>query len=175
MDYMPKLSAGILLYRKAATGYEVLLVHPGGPFWAKKDKGAWSVPKGEFNENEMPIDAAKREFKEETGSPAPDGDYTPLVPVKQPSGKVVHTFTCQADFAVKNFKSDNVEIEWPPKSGKKQLFPENDKAAWVSLPVARQKVVKGQVPIIEQLASLLGATVADVIIDPSEGDQIALL
>jgi len=153
---MAKHSAGILLYRKTDTGYEVLLVHPGGPFWAKKDLGSWSIPKGEYDEGEEPLVAAKREFAEEIGSQAPDGDYQTLGEAKQSSGKIVHAFTLESDFSLEKFSSNMFQMEWPPKSGQTQEFPECDKAAWLLLPIAAQKVVKGQVPIIEALAVQLG-------------------
>jgi predicted NUDIX family NTP pyrophosphohydrolase len=158
---MAKQSGGILLYRKASTGYEVLLVHPGGPFWAKKDLGAWSMPKGEFEEGEDPLAAAKREFDEEVGSAPPDGNYVSLGENKQPSGKIVHAFALEADFDLERFNSNMFEMEWPPKSGQKQEFPENDKAAWVTLAAAKQKVVKGQAVFIERLAERLGIDVSE--------------
>lgn len=156
---MPKLSAGILLYRKAGNGYEVLLVHPGGPFWAKKDNGAWSIPKGEFAQGEDTFIAAKREFEEEVGAPPPTGDYQPLGEFKQPSGKIVHAYMLASDFDLEKFTCNMFEMEWPPKSGKMQEFPENDKAAWMSLAKATQKLVKGQVPIIDRLATHLGVAI----------------
>lgn len=163
-----KQSAGILLYRKVNNECEVLLVHPGGPFWAKKDDGSWSIPKGEFDESEESLVAAKREFQEETNIIAPSGDYTPLGKYKQSSGKVVHAFALEGDVNLEHFKSNMFEMEWPPRSGKKQEFPENDKAAWVSLAVARQKVVKGQVAIIEKLAQQLGESSSrDTLVDNS--------
>lgn len=154
-----KQSAGILLYRKGDSGYEVLLVHPGGPFWAKKDNASWSIPKGEFEDSEEPLVAAKREFQEETNIAAPNDDYVKLAEYKQPSGKIIHTFALQADVNLEHFKSNMFEMEWPPKSGKKQEFPENDKAAWLSLEVAKQKLVKGQTPIIDDLARMLGQSI----------------
>ena len=157
---MAKFSAGILLYRMAADGYEVLLVHPGGPFWASKDLGAWSMPKGEFEADEQPLVAAKREFAEEIGASAPDGDYHYLGEAKQASGKVVHAYCLEADFNLETFHSNMFDMEWPPKSGKMQEFPENDKAAWTPLPLAHQKVTKGQAGFIEQLASRLGVDVS---------------
>lgn len=159
---MKKHSAGILLYRKGEQGYEVLLVHPGGPFWAKKDDGSWSIPKGEFDENEAPLDAAKREFQEETNIPAPEGAYQKLGQVKQSSGKIVHAFGLAGDINLEHFKSNMFEVEWPPKSGKKQEFPENDKAAWMSLSQASQKLVKGQVSLLEALAAKLDQTLEDI-------------
>jgi len=153
---MAKFSAGILLYRKVAAGYEVLLVHPGGPFWASKDLGSWSIPKGEFGEDEEPLAAAKREFNEEIGSSAPEGEYDSLGEAKQSSGKIVHAFALEADFNLEKFNSNMFEMEWPPKSGQQQEFPENDKAAWTSLSLAAQKLVKGQVPLLAELARRLG-------------------
>lgn len=153
---MAQQSAGILLYRKAGSSYEVLLVHPGGPFWAKKDKNAWSIPKGEFEADETPLVAAKREFTEETGLPAPDGDYMMLAPARQSSGKIVHAFALEGDADLAQFKSNSFSMEWPPKSGGQQSFPENDKAEWVPLAAAAAKLVPGQAPFVEQLAALLG-------------------
>lgn len=132
------------------------MVHPGGPFWAKKDLGSWSIPKGEFDDGEEPLAAAKREFAEEIGSPAPDSDYVPLGEAKQPSGKIVHAFALEADFNLEHFHSNMFQMEWPPKSGSKQEFPENDKAAWLPLATASQKLVKGQAPLLQELASRLG-------------------
>ena len=156
-----KHSAGILLYRKVQAEYEVLLVHPGGPFWANKDLGSWSVPKGEFEEGEEPLAAARREFEEEIGAPAPDGAYETLGEAKQSSGKVVHAFVLESDFNLEHFHSNMFQMEWPPKSGQKQEFPENDKAAWVPLPLAGQKVVKGQAGFIATLARRLGVDLTD--------------
>ncbi len=153
---MTKQSAGILLYRQAGMGYEVLIVHPGGPFWAKKDAGSWSIPKGEYAEGEDPLAAAKREFGEEIGSPPPQGDYLLLGEAKQSSGKIIHIFTLKADFDLETFKSNTFQMEWPPRSGRQQEFPECDKAAWVTLAQARQKLVKGQVIFIDLLAAQLG-------------------
>lgn len=155
-----KVSAGILLYRKGKAGFEVLVVHPGGPFWAKKDLASWSIPKGEFVEGEEPLVAAKREFCEETGATAPEGTYQPLGEVKQPSGKTVYIWACQADFDVRNFKSNTFEMEWPPKSGTLQSFPECDRAAWVPLSQAQSRLVKGQVSFIDRLIDHLGITMA---------------
>ena len=137
-DSVAKQSAGILLYRQGAKGPEVLLVHPGGPFWAKKDRGAWSIPKGEFDPDEESLAAAKREFEEETGSPAPGGEYQSLGENKQSSGKVVHIFVLEADFDLSRFQSNQFEMEWPPKSGQEQQFAEVDKAAWTPLAKATQ-------------------------------------
>lgn len=153
---MVKQSAGILFYRRAEGRYEVLLVHPGGPFWAKKDLGSWSIPKGEFGDNEQPLAAAVREFQEEMGFAPPGGDYTLLGEFKQPGGKVVHAFALEADVDLEKFRSNMFDMEWPPRSGKKQEFPENDKAAWLELSLAKQKLTKGQQPIIDLLAAEQG-------------------
>jgi predicted NUDIX family NTP pyrophosphohydrolase len=169
---MAKQSAGIFVYRKGDTGYEVLIVHPGGPFWAKKDDGSWSIPKGEFEDPEQPLAAAKREFQEETNLAPPAGEYKNLGEAKQSSGKVVHAFAIEADVNLEHFKSNMFEMEWPPKSGKKQEFPENDKAAWVLLATAQQKLVKGQVPLLEALASTLGQKLAKA--TPPENPQSSL-
>ncbi|HSX17297.1 MAG TPA: NUDIX domain-containing protein [Patescibacteria group bacterium] len=154
---MTKQSAGILLYRNTPQGYEVLIVHPGGPFWAERDEGSWSIPKGEFTDDEEPLVAAKREFTEEIGTAPPQGDYADLGEEKQSSGKVVRVFALKSDFNLEKFSSNMFHMEWPPKSGKQQEFPENDKAAWTPIATARQKLVKGQVPFIEKLAAQLGA------------------
>ncbi|HSX35289.1 MAG TPA: NUDIX domain-containing protein [Candidatus Saccharimonadales bacterium] len=153
---MPKQSAGILLFRRSPGGAEVLIVHPGGPFWAKKDTGAWSIPKGEFEEGEDAETAAKREFEEEIGAPAPEGVYLNLGQAKQRSGKIVYGFACENDFNLEQFKSNMFTMEWPPKSGVQQEFPECDRAAWVTLTVAKKKLVSGQVPLLETLAKELG-------------------
>lgn len=153
---MAQQSAGILLYRHGSDGYEVLIVHPGGPFWAKKDRGSWSIPKGEYADGEEPLAAARREFSEEVGMQPPDGDYRELGRAKQPGGKVVCAFALEADFDLERFSSNMFEMEWPPRSGQKQAFPECDKAAWVPLPAATQKLVQGQLPLLEALAAQLG-------------------
>jgi predicted NUDIX family NTP pyrophosphohydrolase len=153
---MTKRSAGILLYRPSEKGYDMLIVHPGGPFWAKKDAGSWSIPKGEYLEDEEPLVAAKREFTEEVGAAPPDGDYRDLGEAKQASGKLVRAFALESDFDLENFQSNVFTMEWPPKSGQQQEFPENDKAAWVSMAVAKKKLVAGQVPLLETLAGELG-------------------
>lgn len=133
----------------------MLIVHPGGPFWAKKDKAAWSVPKGEFVDGEESLAAAKREFREELGLDLPAGDPQPLDEAKQPSGKVVHVWALQADLDIARIQSNQFSMEWPPKSGKQQDFPEVDKAKWCSLPEAAEKLVKGQVVFLERLVELL--------------------
>ena len=152
---MAKKSAGILAYRKTENEYEVLLVHPGGPFWAKKDLNAWSVPKGEFEEGEAPLKAAIREFKEETSHDI-SGEFLELDPVKQPSGKIVYTWAVEADVDASNIRSNTIEIEWPPRSGKKKVIPEVDKAGWFTFEEAKHKILIGQIPVLEQLANKLG-------------------
>lgn len=151
---MVKKSAGILLYRFHNNTAEVLLVHPGGPFWAKKDLGAWSIPKGEFEAGEDPLDAAKRELEEETGIKA-EGNFIELTPVKQKSGKLVYAWTLSKDIDPAVIKSNNFEMEWPPKSGKINSFPEIDKAAWYTMDEARKKIVDGQLPLINELEAKL--------------------
>jgi len=152
---MSKLSAGILLYRGEGTAREVLLVHPGGPFWAKKDKGAWSIPKGEYAEGEDPLSVAKREFAEELGSPPPEGRYIELGELKQPSGKRITAFAVAGDFDPAGLKSNLFELEWPPKSGRMRSFPEVDRAQWFTLAEAREKILPGQAPFIDRLRDLL--------------------
>jgi predicted NUDIX family NTP pyrophosphohydrolase len=149
---MIKQSAGLLLYRQAEDGVEVLLAHPGGPFWAKKDLGAWSIPKGEFLDGEDPLVAARREFREEIGIAIEGGDFLVLTPVKQPSRKMVHAFAREHDLSVARIISNTFEMEWPPKSGKTQAFPEVDRAAWFPLAEARRRIQKGQIPILDELA-----------------------
>jgi predicted NUDIX family NTP pyrophosphohydrolase len=152
---MPKQSAGLLLFRRTGLQVEVLLVHPGGPFWAKKDEGAWSIPKGEFAEGEDPLDAARREFEEETGR-AISGDSLPLTPVRQAGGKTVHAWAIESDFDVATLKSNTFSMEWPPRSGRHQEFPEIDRACWFSLPDARRKILNGQEPLLLELERRLG-------------------
>ena len=147
---MSKKSAGILLYRINNKKLEVLLVHPGGPFWKNKDEGAWSIPKGEFDDNEKPLDAALREMKEETGIIV-KGDLIELTPVKQKSGKLVYAFAKEYDLDPSQIKSNEFEMEWPPKSGKKKMFPEIDRAGWFDLEEARKKINQGQIGLIEEL------------------------
>lgn len=147
---MSKKSAGLLLFRDTPHGVEVLLVHPGGPFWAKKDDGSWSIPKGEFSDDEEPLSAATREFEEEMGRPAV-GDFLPLEPVKQPSGKLVFAWAVCSDFDPAGLRSNMFSMEWPPKSGRQQEFPEIDKAAWFEVEAARRKILKGQAPFLDQL------------------------
>jgi len=151
---MSKKSAGLLLYREISGHLEVLLVHMGGPFWAKKDEGAWSIPKGEFEDNEDPFSAAKREFTEETGLSV-EGEAIPLRPVRQPSGKLIYVWAMERDVDLSHFKSNTFSMEWPPKSGRVQEFPEVDRAAWSAIEEARHKIVRGQVAFLEQLQRML--------------------
>jgi predicted NUDIX family NTP pyrophosphohydrolase len=148
-----KKSAGLLLFRETKSGVDVLLVHPGGPFWAKKDDGAWSIPKGEFAD-EAPLAAAQREFEEELGV-APTGEFIPLEPVKQPGGKLVYAWALRADFDPAQLKSNMFTMEWPPKSGRQQQFPEVDRAEWFGVDAAKIKILKGQVKLIDQLLAML--------------------
>lgn len=145
-----KNSAGILLHRLRGSGIEVFLVHPGGPFWATKDAGAWSIPKGEFEAGEDPLEAAKREFKEETGF-AVAGNFIELTPVKQPGGKVVYAWAVMGDCEADSIKSNTFSLEWPPRSGKRKEFPEVDRAGWFTPEVAREKILKGQLVLLEEL------------------------
>lgn len=149
-----KKSAGILIYKKVKDKLQVMLVHPGGPFWKNKDAGAWSIPKGEFNDNEEPLDAAKREFEEETGLTV-SGKFLPLTPVKQKSGKLIYTWAVEEDIDVSSIKSNLFEMEWPPRSGKMKCFPEIDEACWFAVEEAKEKIIKGQFSFIEELIGLL--------------------
>jgi predicted NUDIX family NTP pyrophosphohydrolase len=151
---MAKKSAGLLLYRHTVGGIEVLLVHPGGPFWARKDDGAWSISKGEIVDGEDPLAAARREFEEETGM-RPSGEFTALQPVRQPGGKLVYAWAVCADFDPASLKSNTFTIEWPPRSGRQAEFPEVDRAGWFGLEEARRKILKGQVNLLEQLVGII--------------------
>ena len=151
-----KKSAGLLLYRENSGGLEVLLVHPGGPFWQKRDDGAWTIPKGEFDDDEDPLKAARREFEEETGTAPPDGEFLALKPIKQPSGKTVYAWAIDGDFDPANLRSNMFPVEWPPNTGKLQQFPEIDRAAWLTPEIAKRKILTGQVPFIDQLLTLAG-------------------
>ena len=150
-----KQSAGLLIYRARNDRIEIFLVHPGGPFWANKDTAAWSIPKGEFEEGEDPLDAARREFSEETGLEVPSGEPIPLSPVRQPSRKIIHAWYLQGAVDNSAVHSNLFEIEWPPGSGEMQKFPEVDRAAWFRLDEAKSKIHKGQVPLLEQLEQAL--------------------
>jgi predicted NUDIX family NTP pyrophosphohydrolase len=148
---MARQSAGIVLYRFAGEEPQVLLVHPGGPFWRNRDAGAWSIPKGEYAADEDPLAVAKREFEEELGMPAPSGEYVRLGEVRQRGGKTVTAFAIQGDFDPRQLESNRFEIEWPPKSGRRALFPEVDRAEWFSLAEARTRIIDGQLPLIDSL------------------------
>jgi predicted NUDIX family NTP pyrophosphohydrolase len=150
---MAKQSAGILLYRKTSSGLQVFLVHPGGPFFKNKDAGVWSIPKGEFLDDEDPLDAAKREFFEETGQSI-DGNFTQLNPVTLKSGKIVLAWAVEGDIDAATIVSNVFEMEWPPKSGRKQSFPEIDSAGWFSLEEANIKVNPAQAAFIDDLIKL---------------------
>jgi len=152
---MAKRSAGILLYRRHGGSLEVFLVHPGGPFWARKDEASWSIPKGEYEDAEDPLAAARREFKEETGFEAA-GDFIPLRPLKLRSGKVVHAFATEGDCDAAQVRSNTFILEWPPKSGRMQEFPEVDRAAWFGLTEAEKRISPGQAGFLDQLRDLLG-------------------
>jgi predicted NUDIX family NTP pyrophosphohydrolase len=152
---MPKRSAGILPFRKSDNKLEVLLVHPGGPFWRNRDEGAWSLAKGEYGETEAPSAAARREFKEETGWDVTQ-DMHPLGEIRQAGGKYLTAFAIEAAFDPEGLVSNRFELEWPPRSGRFQCFPEVDQAAWFSLAEARRKILSSQEPLLDRLAELLG-------------------
>jgi predicted NUDIX family NTP pyrophosphohydrolase len=152
---MTKLSAGILLYRGSPPVLELLLVHSGGPFWAKKDLGAWSIPKGEHATGEDPLTVARREFEEELGSPPPQGEFVDLGELKQPSRKIITVFALRGDFAPATLQSNRFDLEWPPKSGRLQSFPEVDRAQWFALAEARRKIQPGQEPFFDRLLEQL--------------------
>jgi predicted NUDIX family NTP pyrophosphohydrolase len=152
---MAKKSAGLLMFRRSPDGQlQVLLVHPGGPFWAKKDLGAWTVPKGEYDDPEDALEAAKREFAEETGFPV-SGPFLPLGALKQPSGKTVSVWAFESDCDPAALVSNTFEMEWPPKSGRKASFAEVDRAAWFSLGEARERLAKGQVGFVDAFAKVV--------------------
>jgi predicted NUDIX family NTP pyrophosphohydrolase len=152
---MAKKSAGLLMFRRGAKGLEVLLVHPGGPFWAKKDLGVWTVPKGEVKEGEGELEAARREFAEETGLAASE-PLIPLGSVKHKSGKVVTAWAFCGDCDAGAIKSNTFTMEWPPKSGRQQEFPEIDRAAFFGLEEARRKIITAEAPLLEALAGAAG-------------------
>jgi predicted NUDIX family NTP pyrophosphohydrolase len=147
---MPKRSAGILMYRRGDKGLELLLVHPGGPFWRKRDAGAWSIPKGEYSPGEDPLAVAAREFEEETGARA-RGEFQPLGELIQKGGKIVAAWAVEGDLDPATINSNTFEIEWPPKSGRKATFPEIDRAGWFSPEQAREKILPSQSPFITRL------------------------
>ena len=147
---MGKQSAGILLYRFREGKMEIFLLHPGGPFWAKKDEGAWSIPKGEFEEGEDPLEVAIREFEEETGQKI-SGDFKLLQPVKQKGGKIIYAWAVEGEADANSITSNTFEMEWPPKSGRISVFPEVDKAAWFKVEEAKKKINEKQAELIEEL------------------------
>ena len=151
---MLKSSAGILLFRLVNRHTEVLLFHPGGPYWAKKDVGVWSIPKGLLNENEEPIHAALRELKEETGIDV-EGDLIKLTPVKQKNNKIVFAWALEQDFNPQEIKSNLFEIDWPPNSGQKKQYPEMDRGSWFTLEEAKVKILSGQLPFIAELEKMI--------------------
>lgn len=151
---MPKLSAGLLMYRRRRGALEVFLAHPGGPFWKNKDAGGWSIPKGEYSEGESAIDAARREFREETGF-EPGTDFVALVEIRQPSGKIISVWAFEGDCDPAALRSNTFSMEWPPKSGRTSEFPEVDRAEWFSLDAARAKLLKGQLGFLDRLAAKL--------------------
>jgi predicted NUDIX family NTP pyrophosphohydrolase len=152
---MAAVSAGLLLYRSAPSGLQVLLVHPGGPFWQRRDLGAWSIPKGEIAEHEDPLAAARREFREETGWSG-EGDAVALGTVTQKGGKVVHAWAVRGDADPRELRSNTFEIEWPPRSGRMQAFPEVDRAEWFDLAEARGRILPAQAALLDALVAALG-------------------
>jgi len=152
---MAKNSAGLLLYRIRDGNLEVFLVHPGGLFWAKKDLGVWSIPKGEMDECEDPLGAARREFEEET-SFRPEGSFRELTPVRQSSGKIVHAWAVEGNCDATAIRSNTFTLEWPPRSGRQQECPEVDRAGWFDLGTAREKILDGQRGLLEELRRLIG-------------------
>jgi predicted NUDIX family NTP pyrophosphohydrolase len=158
---MPKkASAGILLFREGDGQIEVFLVHPGGPFWATRVDGAWSIPKGEIEAGADALHTAKREFLEEAGVKV-SGEFLPLAPLKQPSGKLVHAWAVRGDIDPASIRSNTFVLEWPPRSGRQQTFPEVDRGAWFDLATARRKLLRGQCGFVDALQTLLAGTSAD--------------
>lgn len=152
---MAKQSAGILAYRLQEEQLQVLLVHPGGPLYARKDAGVWSIPKGEYDPGEDPFKVAQREFEEETGNRITTSTYIELSPVRLKSGKQIHAFAVAVNFTECFLRSNTFDMEWPPRSGRKQSFPEVDKAGWFSLPMAMEKIHPGQLPLLQQLQAAI--------------------
>jgi predicted NUDIX family NTP pyrophosphohydrolase len=145
----------LVVYRGGTGKPEVLLVHPGGPFWKRRDDGAWSIPKGEIEDREAPTDVARREFQEELGVPPPQGDLTPLGSIRQAGGKVVHAWAVEGDLDVEHLHSATFDMEWPPRSGKSQAFPEVDRAEWFDLEAARRKILPAQATFLDRLQQKL--------------------
>jgi predicted NUDIX family NTP pyrophosphohydrolase len=152
---VPRRSAGILLYRRSGDAVEVLLVHPGGPLWARRDTGAWSIPKGEYGDDENPQACALREFEEETGTALPAGDLIELGEVKQKGGKVVTAWAAEGDIDTDAVQSNTFTMEWPPRSGRTAEFPEIDRAGWFGFDLAREKLIPAQAELVERLAERL--------------------
>ena len=152
---MPKRSAALLLYRWRRGGLEVLLVHPGGPFWAKRDLGAWSLPKGEIEPGEDAQSAALREFAEETGTVPPVSDLLDLGEIRQKAGKIVQAFAAEGDLEPASVRSNLIEIAWPPRSGRTMTIPEIDRAEWLGLAEARERILPAQVPLLDRLAGMV--------------------
>jgi predicted NUDIX family NTP pyrophosphohydrolase len=163
---MAKQSAGILLYRLQGKKLELFLVHPGGPFWARKDLGAWSIPKGEYDEGTDAVEAAKREFQEETGLAVPPGELTALDTVKNKSGKVITAWAVLGDIAADNITSNTFNMEWPPRSGTQQEFPEVDRARWFDPETARQKLNSAQVAFVDRLLKHLAGQYDETLSGP---------
>jgi predicted NUDIX family NTP pyrophosphohydrolase len=152
---MGKTSAGLLMYRRRNETLDVFLVHPGGPFWSKKDLGAWSIPKGEYQPDEGPLAAAQREFTEETGVQPGEPLFIELAPATQPGGKVIRAWAFEGDADPTAIISNTFSMEWPPRSGQQQTFPEVDRAAWFSIDEATQRILKGQIPLLSELQRIL--------------------
>lgn len=150
-----RVSAGVLLFRRGLTGLEVLLAHPGGPLFARRDEGHWTIPKGEPDPGEPLIEAARREFREETGLPPPDGEWLELGSIVQKGGKVVHAWAVEGDLRPEDVVSETFELEWPPKSGRRQAFPEIDRVEWFEPAEARHRVKDAQIPLIDRLDAVL--------------------
>ena len=151
----PRRSAGIVLHRASDEGLEVLLVHPGGPMWARRDAGAWSIPKGEYLDGEDPLAAARREFEEELGTAPPPGEAADLGEIRQKSGKHVHGWAIAGELDTNTVVSNTCEVEWPPRSGRRLTIPEIDRAEWFDLVQAREKINPGQVPLLDRLEALV--------------------
>jgi predicted NUDIX family NTP pyrophosphohydrolase len=156
MSKLTKRSAGLLMYRRRESEVEVFLVHPGGPFWEKKDAGAWTLPKGEYAEDENPLEAAKREFQEETGFPVGDG-FIELGQIRQASGKLVSAWAFEGDCDPSKLVSNHCQVEWPPRSGRRIDIPEVDRGEWFSIPAARERILKSQEPLLDALLRKLTA------------------
>jgi predicted NUDIX family NTP pyrophosphohydrolase len=155
-NFMAIKSAGILLFRKKGNALEIFLAHPGGPMWLRKDEGAWSIPKGEYDDTEDPLEAAKREFEEETGQRV-SGNFIPLKPIRLKSGKIVNAWAVEGDIDADKIKSNSFEMEWPPRSRKMRSFPEVDKGEWFSVQEAKIKINTGQLPLITELEEVIKA------------------